>query len=341
MLDLPQKSPPPGCVMPGILQRKCACGGTLGPTGECEARRKKREAGFLQRKAAHSSSTIPHLPDVAPAVRDTLRLSGQPLDPAARAALEPRFGYDFSGVRIHTDATAAQSASDVSALAYTVGRDVVFGAGQYSPSTASGRTLLAHELAHVIQQRGTAFDPGAPLYLDAPDSALEREAEAAAHGINRSTAHAGDGRAAGLVQRATDTSGAAKPKPENECAGWFADYESLSKRAAEHYVRTELGGQHGAVKKIECDMFASNGAFACTVWFADGTPIRVIARPDSIVVGKFPLKTMTPPADQPLCWYAFKCPEPNRDLVLTKIRCQTATKPSTPPAASASKDLVG
>jgi len=101
----------------------------------------------------------------------------------------------------------------------------------------------------------------------------------------------------------------------------------MSKRAAEHYVSTELGGDHGAVKKITCDMSEPNGAFACTVTFEDGTPIRVIVRPDSIVVGKFPLQTMNPPADQPLCWYAFSCHGPNRDLVLTKIKCQSAKAP--------------
>jgi len=283
----------------------------------------------MLREASHPSSLLPQPADVAPVVRDTLNSPGRPLDAAARAELEPRFGYDFSGVRIHTDATAARSARDVSAFAYTVGRDVVFGAGQYSPGTVSGRALLAHELTHVIQQGGTAADPNAPLQLDSADGALEREAEIAAGSSTRSVPNAHDGRRAKLVQRAKDAAGGGSQPTENECAGWFADHESLSKRAAEHYVRTEFGGQHGSVKKIKCDMFAADGAFACTVWFADGTPIRVIARRSSIVVGKFPVQTMTPPADQPLCWYAFACPEPNRDLVLTKIKCQPAQQKST------------
>jgi hypothetical protein len=82
-----------------------------------------------------------------------LKGGGQPLPTSVRAFFEPRFGCDFGQVRVHTDARAAVSARTVDALAYTFGRDIVFGAGQYAPETASGRKLLAHELAHVVQQR--------------------------------------------------------------------------------------------------------------------------------------------------------------------------------------------
>jgi outer membrane protein OmpA-like peptidoglycan-associated protein len=88
----------------------------------------------------------------------TLRQPGRPLDAATRAFFEPRFGVDFGGVRVHTDAQAAASAREVSALAYTVGRDVVFNTGQYAPHSESGRRLLAHELTHVVQQSGA--EPG-------------------------------------------------------------------------------------------------------------------------------------------------------------------------------------
>jgi hypothetical protein len=91
-------------------------------------------------------------------VREVLRSPGQPLDPATRAFFEPRFGHDFSQVRVHTDARAAESARAVNALAYTLGRDVVFGAGHYSPGTRSGQRLLAHELVHTVQQ-GEAQQP--------------------------------------------------------------------------------------------------------------------------------------------------------------------------------------
>ncbi len=87
-----------------------------------------------------------------PIVHEVLRSPGQPLDPANHAFFAPRFGHDFSRVRIHTDARAAESARAVNALAYTVGQDVVFGAGQYAPGTAAGNRLLAHELTHAVQQ---------------------------------------------------------------------------------------------------------------------------------------------------------------------------------------------
>ncbi len=77
---------------------------------------------------------------------------GSPLDAETRAFMEPRFGHNFGQVRVHTDEEAAASARTVRALAYTVGRDIVFAAGQYHPGTQSGRRLLAHELTHVVQQ---------------------------------------------------------------------------------------------------------------------------------------------------------------------------------------------
>jgi hypothetical protein len=81
---------------------------------------------------------------------------GRPLATPVREFFEPRFGHGFGDVRVHTDAQAARSARSLNALAYTVGTDVVFAEGQYAPETQAGRTLLAHELTHVVQQRGGA-----------------------------------------------------------------------------------------------------------------------------------------------------------------------------------------
>jgi hypothetical protein len=160
---------------PGVLQRKCACGGNFGPTGECEACRKKREVATLQRTARHTAAVNA----VPPIVHQVLRSPGQPLDAATRAFMQPRFGHDFSQVRVHTDARAAQSAQAVSAVAYTVGRDVVFGAGQFDLNRGSGRRLLAHELSHVVQQSDAASDPDRVVMGDT-SSHQEREAESAA-----------------------------------------------------------------------------------------------------------------------------------------------------------------
>ena len=98
----------------GLLQRKCACGGSSGADSEC-AECKAHEAA-LQRAPAHTSS--PALPQTAPPiVHEVLRSPGQPLDAGTRAFMEPRFGADFSGVRVHTDARAAASARAINALA--------------------------------------------------------------------------------------------------------------------------------------------------------------------------------------------------------------------------------
>jgi hypothetical protein len=111
---------------------------------------------FQTKKAPAGSRSIEGEESVPPIVHEVLRSPGQPLDAATRAFFEPRFGYDFSQVRVHTDAKAAESARAVNALAYTVGRDVVFGAGRYAPGTTIGRRLLTHELAHVVQQSSLA-----------------------------------------------------------------------------------------------------------------------------------------------------------------------------------------
>ncbi len=93
----------------------------------------------------------------APIVRSALHSPGQPLSQATLGFMEPRFGFDLSRVRIHTDVPSARSAQAVNARAFTVGKDVVFGRGEFAPETSAGKQLLAHELTHVIQQQtGTA-----------------------------------------------------------------------------------------------------------------------------------------------------------------------------------------
>ena len=177
--------PAPAPLRGGLLQRKCACGTHAPSGGECESCQRVR----LQRKAltigraddpleaeadrvaaaVMSGNRAPvafsrtplrlsraaQSPDhgSAPAsVHEVLRAPGQPLDASIRASFEPRFGYDFSQVRVHTDAHAARSAQAVHALAYTLGQDIVFAGGRFNPGSSEGRHLLAHELAHTIQQ---------------------------------------------------------------------------------------------------------------------------------------------------------------------------------------------
>jgi hypothetical protein len=122
------------------LQRACACGGS------CSG---------CQRSATKGAATL-GADQAPPVVHEALSRPGQSLDPSASQFMEARFGHDFSHVRVHTDNVAAEAARAVSARAFTVGRDIVFAADQYSPTTTEGRRLLAHELTHVAQQTAPA-----------------------------------------------------------------------------------------------------------------------------------------------------------------------------------------
>ena len=169
----------------GILQRKCACGGSPGISGdckECQGKRLQRKLTIgasndpLEQEAdrvadqvmaapAHSemsstplriqrySSQATQGADTAPVSVDrVLASSGSPLEPALRQNMEQRFGHDFSRVRVHSGREAGKSARDVDSKAYTVGHNIVFGAGQFTPGTRDGQLLIAHELTHVVQQ---------------------------------------------------------------------------------------------------------------------------------------------------------------------------------------------
>jgi hypothetical protein len=105
------------------------------------------------------------------------RGGGSSLDGGARERLAPALGDDFSDVRVHTDATADALARSVSARAFTTGSDVFFAAGEYRPNSSDGENLLAHELAHVVQQRGAPAS--GPLVVSQPGDALEVDADRA------------------------------------------------------------------------------------------------------------------------------------------------------------------
>lgn len=185
---LSRQAPPtpgqPAPHAPGRPADRCACGGSCprcGGTSPLQAKlaisdpedRFEREAdqvasAVLARSAppgiSHLSSSIQRSGGtpagqsiLAPeSVMRTLESPGQPLEPAVRKQMEPRFGYDFSQVRVHLGSQAERSAREVDADAYAVGRDLVFGAGRYAPDTSAGKHLIAHELTHVIQQSGAA-----------------------------------------------------------------------------------------------------------------------------------------------------------------------------------------
>ena len=107
---------------------------------------------------------------------------GAPLDDRVRDRFEPAFGTDFSGVRVHTDPQTAGAAGALHARAYTVGGDIVFNEGEYAPGSSGGQELIAHELAHVVQQGDGAGVPD-QLEVSQPGDALERDADAAASAV--------------------------------------------------------------------------------------------------------------------------------------------------------------
>jgi hypothetical protein len=118
-------------------------------------------------------------------IQQVLQSPGEALSPPTRAWAEPLFGRDLSGVRVHTDAKAAESARRVNALAYTVGQNVVFNRGNYSPTTRSGQKLLVHELVHTVQQTDSAQTSTAQQKLEVsrPTDPAEREADVVAHQV--------------------------------------------------------------------------------------------------------------------------------------------------------------
>ncbi len=113
-------------------------------------------------KTKRDVNTTPEVTNNLKSQIQAIRYGDQPLSKSERAYFEPRFGVDFSQVRLHSDAQVAESARGVNANAYTLGQDVVFGTGQdvvfgtgqYTPGTGEGRRLMAHELTHVVQQSG-------------------------------------------------------------------------------------------------------------------------------------------------------------------------------------------
>lgn len=197
------------------LQRKCACGGSssLGECEECKGKHLQTKLSIgasnhpLEQEAdrvaeqvlaapTHSSvtKTPPRIQrytgqavgeaGTAPAsVNRVLNSSGRPLDSALQQDMSQRFGYDFSSVRVHAGAAAEQSARDVKAHAYTVGSNIVFGAGRYAPASNEGRRLLAHELTHVVQQGGGGGNSVMPYKIEPSNSAHEQQADATAEAV--------------------------------------------------------------------------------------------------------------------------------------------------------------
>ena len=239
------------------LSRKCACGGeSKVERAKC---RKKRLA--LQRSSASTDDAGLEAPRI---VEDVLATSGQPLAHSARRTLESSFGHDFSGVRVHDDSQAAESASAVSALAYTVGNHIVFGSGQYAPGTSDGNHLLAHELTHTIQQTG-----GTPL---SSQTIQQSQQGASSTGALRLERASGDPSA--IVHRLTATE-----KAENLKSPRFAGNTRLE-HAFDNNPPMQLGEPSGEPVKIVQQALIDDG-------FAMPITTKKLGEPD----GKFGSET--------------------------------------------------
>ena len=152
--------------MPAVaVQRKCAaCAQEDNLQRKCAACAEEDRRELHRKETGASPRTAP------PIVHQVLNSPGQPLDAISRAFMEPRFGYDFSRVRVHADSKAAESAQAVHALAYTVGRNIVFARNQYSPGSTVSNRLLAHELTHVVQQQGSQGHPVSRSLAGSPEA---------------------------------------------------------------------------------------------------------------------------------------------------------------------------
>jgi hypothetical protein len=224
-----------------FIQRECSCGGSCSACQEKGGQESiEEEPSTIQRQAATTAVEPPEdagIPSDSP---------GQPLDPQTRNFMEPRFGHDFSDVRVHTDSSAAQSADALGANAYTTGRDIYFASGKYAPDSKDGQHLLAHELTHTVQQQNgatpmAASPAGGVLVGDASDP-LEAEAE---HTADKAV---GNSEGTGLVSR-DSTPVVRRDLSSTASAVWEATGGRATKAAGEAWDATKQGvaGAAGAV----------------------------------------------------------------------------------------------
>ncbi|MFF3328203.1 DUF4157 domain-containing protein [Streptomyces sp. NPDC002888] len=276
-------------VPPGTVQR---CGDHACPPGTC-GHRDDEHAVLRRHPAPHSA---PAAGGAAPeSVHAVLRGPGQPLEPPVRSGMEGWFGRDLGAVRIHSDGAAARSAADIGALAYTVGNRVAFGERQFRPGTDDGRRLLAHELAHVVQQGGVPPPSGGALRLGAPDDRHEREA----HSVAARAAHptAGDRpdtvRRAPVPGRAAPAGTAGAPAVRVDCGAMLIEF--ATDNGVEAYSLTSCRmppGQYTATVQVDghdlvLDFGEQTGgeafAFSYRVGPGQRDPSRLFTRNNTVV----------------------------------------------------------
>jgi uncharacterized protein DUF4157 len=262
-------SPP---VESAVLQRKCDCGNHTIAGAECDSCKKEKGRGNTLQRARTNADAVDEVPQI---VREVLSSSGQPLDAATRNYFEPRFGRDFTHVRIHADSRAAKSAQAVSAHAYTVGNHIVFGGAKFHPQKPESRKLLAHELTHTIQQQGMSSWFGGKLEIGAADDSYERQADLVAEQVTQNN---------GVRLQSSPLNAPALL----QTLRLQRDYDDLSINQLRRLAATDpqaaeaLRLRYRAMSNIELERFARNDPMAQSV-FAD----RQVVAPDAEGQGRF------------------------------------------------------
>jgi len=245
------------------LEKKINIGG--GKKGEALQRQalteeKEDEEELLQAKRADAQAPAVTSSTEA-AIRSVRQGGGKPLDAATRAFMEPRFGHDFSQVRVHTDSRAAAAARAVNARAFTVGHDIVLGAGQYAPETTAGQRLLAHELTHVAQQ-STAFAPAMIRRAPTDDHATEATGDA-----DVAESRVWEQLVADFFSYVVGMAEVNQPYRTDTRARWGAAFQELWATAGAPGERTnaELLEVRRAFEELE-DLFVDENTAAIDVW---------------------------------------------------------------------------
>ena len=192
-------------------------------------------------RAARPSSRAVGGPIAPPIVNRALGQSGRRIDGQLQAELRGTLGADLSDVLLHTDGLAAESASAISASAYTVANHIVFGAGSFRPETEAGRRLLLHELVHVSQAGGAVADPAAQLTLGESDSAEEREARRIASAPELPAALPLRKREPGTVRRAPPDGGGPDPQKVPQTVPQTTPQAAAPSAATLHIVVRDRG----------------------------------------------------------------------------------------------------
>lgn len=246
-----------------LLQRACACG-THSGGGSCTECEKK---SIPLQRVRGGGNEVSEVPD---SVGNVLQAAGRPLDPSTRRFFEQRFDHDFSRVRVHTDTQAAQSARSVNALAYTVGRHIAFAGGGYQPDTAGGRHLLAHELAHVVQQRGVPdFAGDASIRIDSSHSAAEGGAHQAAAAIS-------SGGSATVAAVPAPSSTAVLSRADPDATGYVMRMGTVPRSGLQFWPTNVTDTRVGPVASRSG--LLDSGASRLNVIIGSGLSIRVMAR---------------------------------------------------------------